>query len=190
MLLLELRFELDVFLLKLTNQVFLQLDFLDHLHEIRVGLACFLRELLRLLLNFGHLLDQLGNVGLVGSDNFVESCNRLLLTLEVVAVLVVHFFDVGKTLLHHVSVANETHDVSFFSLGLLAEPLNFTGQCAHGVLGNLLLGNSVLLQFVKTLFVEFECFVFAVELLVVLFELSVAVQEAVDFLLVFGIKFL
>ena len=54
LLLLHLLFVLHVLLLKLSNQVLLELDLFDHLHEVGVGFVGILRVGVSLLLNLGY----------------------------------------------------------------------------------------------------------------------------------------
>ena len=54
LLLFQLAFEFDVFLFQFGDKILLKLDFFNHLHEIGVGLACFMGELVPLFLK---LLD-------------------------------------------------------------------------------------------------------------------------------------
>ena len=66
LLLLELTLELDVLFLQLADQVALQLNLLDHLHQVGVGLVGSLRLLLLLTLDLANRLDQALDVLLVG----------------------------------------------------------------------------------------------------------------------------
>ena len=66
LLLLELSLELDVLFLQLADQVALQLNLLDHLHQVGVGLVGSLRLLLLLTLDLANRLDQALDVLLVG----------------------------------------------------------------------------------------------------------------------------
>ena len=65
LLLLELTLELDVLFLQLADQVALQLNLLDHLHQVGVGLVGSLRLLLLLTLDLANRLDQALDVLLV-----------------------------------------------------------------------------------------------------------------------------
>jgi len=71
-LLLKLSFELNILLLELTDHVFLELDFFNHLHERGVGLARFLAELIALLLDLRGILHHLLQVLLVGCELFLD----------------------------------------------------------------------------------------------------------------------
>ena len=56
---LQLSFEVDVFLLKLANQVLFKLDLLDHLHQVRISFGRLHGELVALLLQLLGLVRQL-----------------------------------------------------------------------------------------------------------------------------------
>lgn len=78
---LKLAFKVDVFLLELANKIFLQLNFLNHLHQVRVCFGRFLAELVSLLLKLSCLCRQRLLHFLVGNRLLAHRRNSVLVRL-------------------------------------------------------------------------------------------------------------
>lgn len=143
MLLLELAFELDVLLFELADQVTLEFDLFDHLHEVSIGLVGSLSLLFLLTLNLADGLDQTLDMLLVGLVLLLQRADDLLLSHQVVAVLLVVLLHLDEGSLEHVTVALQLHDVGLLLVGLLLEPVEVAEQVVHVALRVLLLLDSV-----------------------------------------------
>ena len=96
LLLLELALEFDILFLELTNQVALQLDLLNHLHEVGVGLVGGLSLLFLLGFNLSDRLDQTLDVVLIAVVLFLERVNDLVLARHSLLVLVIVLLHLEK----------------------------------------------------------------------------------------------
>lgn len=145
LLLLQLGFELNIFLLKLGKKVLFELNFLDHLLEMSVVL---LRLLLMGVTFLGDVLDrlkQLLDVLLVLVVLLKGGLDRLFLLDDFAAVLAVSLRNLAQRSLDDIAITDELHEVSLFDIGLLSEPFNLTCESTHSVLGGILLHNGFLL---------------------------------------------
>jgi len=68
LLLLQLAFKLDVLLLELTDEVLLELDLFNHLHEVCISFRSLMRETISIFLELIDLSKQLSNVFLLHSS--------------------------------------------------------------------------------------------------------------------------
>ena len=96
LLLLELALEFDILFLELTNQVALQFDLLNHLHEVGVGLVGGLSLLFFLGFNLSDRLDQTLDVVLIAVVLFLERVNDLVLARHSLLVLVIVLLHLEK----------------------------------------------------------------------------------------------
>lgn len=141
LLLLEFALELNILFLKLTNKVTLQLDLLNHLHEVGVGLVGSLRLLFLLSFNLSDRLDQTLDVILVAVVLFLKRADDLLLAIHSCNILLVVLLHLDKRGLEHVTVTLEFHDPGLLVICLLLEPVEVTEQVVHVALGVFFLVN-------------------------------------------------
>ena len=137
--LLQFGLELNVLLLELADQVLLQLDLLDHLHQVCVGFGSLVAKRVSVFGDLCDTLNELLDVLLVVVVLVNQVLDGLLLLQDIVAVLVVRVFYLLQRLLHHVAIAHELHDVGLLDVCLFSEPLNFSSEGADSVLGSILL---------------------------------------------------
>lgn len=93
-------FEVNVFLLKLADQVLFQLDFLNHLHEVTVGFGGFKGELVTLFFELGGFGRKLVLDFAIRRGLFTHRPDRLLVSF-------CRVFHVVDLLLDHVKVGLE-----------------------------------------------------------------------------------
>ena len=156
LLLLELAFELDVLLLQLSDQVALELDFFNHLHQVGISLVGRLSLLFLLCLNLSDRLDQALDVVLVAVVLLLKGVDDLVLAGEGLPVLVVVLLHLEEGRLEHVSITLEFHDARLLVIRLLLEPVEVTEQIVHQGLGFLFLPNGLALLCRQALLVVFE----------------------------------
>ena len=145
LLLFELSFELNVFFLELTDEVLLQFDLFNHLHEIGVGLGGFVRELISILLKNIDLFEQISDVLLLCSSLLLELSNLIDLAANLILVLHVLILSLLDGLGHHVSEPDKINDLLLILFGVSPEMLDLSGESIHSVLGQVLLVLSLLL---------------------------------------------
>ena len=187
MLLLELAFKLDVFFLQLTDQVPLQLDFLDHLEEISVSLVGSLGLLVLLSLNLVDGKDERLDVLLVLVVLLLESVDDLLLAEELVAVLFVVLLHLHQRGLQSVTVTFKLHDGCLLLVSLLLKPVEVTEEVVHVALSLVLLGDGVDLLLCETLLVVFKLAALTFDLSLGALHFSEVLRVPVQLLLLLGI---
>lgn len=156
LLLLQLGLKFDVFLFQLSDQVPFELDLLDHLEQICIGLVCrlCLLVLLRLYLVDGE--DQALNVLLILVGLVLERVDDLVFSLEGVLAFLVFSFEFEEGSLEHVTVPLKFHYTLLLNVCLLLEPVEIAEEVVHVPLRVLLLLDGIFLGNVESLFVVFE----------------------------------
>ena len=180
LLLLELTLELNILFLELTDKVLLQLDLLNHLHEIGIGFGSFVRELISILLENIDLFEKVSNVLLLGSSLLLELGNLIDFAADLVLVLHVLILCLLDRLGHHVSESDQIDDLLLVLLGVSAQVLDLSSKSVNTVLGQVLLVFSLLLFIGDSLLVGHQAVVHTVVDLVHLLQLSVLVTELTD----------
>mmetsp|Transcript_10297 Transcript_10297/g.15732 ORF Transcript_10297/g.15732 Transcript_10297/m.15732 type:complete len:538 (+) Transcript_10297:515-2128(+) len=183
LLLLQLAFELDVLLLELTDQVLLELDLFDHLHQVGVGLAGLVGESISVLLKGVDLAKEVGDVLLLSTTLLFELGDLVVLLGDLVLVLVVLVLGLLDGLAHHVSEADQVDDLLLVLLGVAAKVLDLTGQGVHSVLRDVLLVLSLSLLAGDAVLVVLQAVVLALQVLVLLLDLADASAHVVDLFL-------
>jgi hypothetical protein len=139
LLLLELSFEFNILFLELTDQVLLQLDLFNHLHQVSIGFGSFMGESISLLFQLVDLFQEVGNVLVLSRARLFPLGDFILLLGELVLVFEVLFLSFLDVLRHHVSVSDEVKNVGLFGISLLSEVLNLSSECTYTRFGDKLL---------------------------------------------------
>ena len=139
LLLLELSFELDVLLLELTDEVLLEFDLFDHLHEICIGLGCLMGESISVLLELVNLSQEISDVLLLHPTLLFELADLIVLLGDFILVLEVVVLGLFDGLRHHISESDEINDLLLVLLSVSSEMLNLSGQGVDTVFGEILL---------------------------------------------------
>lgn len=172
LLLLKLTFELNVLLFELTDEVLLQLDLLDHLHEVCVGLGCFVRESISVLFELIDLSQKIGDVLLLLSTLLFELTDLVVLLGDIIFVLDIVILSLLDRLGHHISESNKIDNLLLVSLGVSSEMLDLSSQCVNTILSEILLQLGGLLLSGDSIIVIAETVIVSVEVLVVLLQVS------------------
>ena len=172
LLLLELSFELDVLFLELTDEVLLELNLLDHLHEVCIGLRCLVRESISILLELVDLSQKIGNVLLLHSTLLFELTNLVVLLGDVILVLKIVILSLFDGLGHHVSESDKINDLLLVLLGISPEMLNLSSQGIDTILGEILLQLCGFFLPGDSIIVITKTVVVSVEVLVILLQVS------------------
>ena len=172
LLLLELSFELNVLLLELTDEVLLELNLLDHLHEICIGLRCLVGESISVLLELVDLSQKIGNVLLLHSTLLFELTDLIVLLGDVIFVLKIVILSLFDGLGHHISESDKINDLLLVLLGISSQMLNLSCQGIDTILREILLQLSSFLLSGDSIIVIAETVVVSVEVLVILLQVS------------------
>ena len=156
LLLLELALELNILLLQLSDQVALELDFFNHLHQVGVSLVGRLSLLFLLCFNLSDRLDQALDVVLVAVVLLLKGVDDLILAGQGLLILVIVLLHLEEGRLEHVTVTLEFHDARLLVIRLLLEPVEVTEQVVHVALGVFFFLNSIQLLRIQARFVIFE----------------------------------
>lgn len=180
LLLLKLSFELDVLLLELTDQVLLQFDLFNHLHEICIGFGGFMRESVSFLLKRVDLYQQVLDVLLFSSSLSLQKLDFSVLLGNFILVSVVLIFGLLDRLGHHVSESDQVNDLLLVHVCVSSEMLDLSGQGVDTVLGEILLVFSFFLLSGDSVLVIEETVVGSSKFLVALLELSDLASHLTD----------
>lgn len=189
LLLLHLLFVLHVLLLKLSDQVFLQFDLFDHLHQVSVGLVSVLTVSVSLLLDLGNEAHELSACNGLQVELLLEGRDVSLLSVQLVLVLGVSLVDLTQVLFHHVTLTDEVVDVLLLLVSLLVNPLNLTGEGRHSVGGDHLLVESLLATSIETVILLVEILHVTFSLADDLLHLTDSVSAHLLFLDYLGVSF-
>jgi len=156
LLLLKFPFKLDILLLELRDQVFLQLHFFNHLHQVGVSLGGFMRELIPLFLEFRHILKD----SLKSSLGPLHVIHKFLILSELLDQVflggLVLFLGPLDADTHLVPVVLQSDDVLLLAVDLLAEELDLAGECRHTALREVLFVDGLHLFAGETVFLVGE----------------------------------
>ena len=151
LLLLELVLEVQILLLKLTNQVSLKFDFFEHLHKVGVSLVSSLNFLFLVNLELLDLLEESVDVLLVLVVLVLQGVDVVLLSDESTLVLLMLLLKIGQVGLENITVTLKLHDVGLLLISSLLDPIEVTVQRSHVCLGILLLFDGIVLLFDESL---------------------------------------
>ena len=131
LLLLQLLLVLLGFSLQLGNHVGSQLVVLHHLHQTFVGSLSILSRLLGGFLKSVDLSQELLDVLILGSALLIEGIDLAVELNDFESVLLVNLTSLSDVLVHHVSVSDESKDVTLLQISLLSQVLDLSGQGIH-----------------------------------------------------------
>lgn len=176
MLLLQFALEFDVLLLELGDQVLLKLYFLDHLHEVGVGLAGFVGELVSFLLDLELMFNQALKVVLSRFHLLRKFLVLIHLVDELLIDDVVVLLGLEDRGLHHVTLTEEVSNVVLLGVNLLSEILDLSSKGTDTRLSDVLLVDSLSLFLGHAVLLVLQLYIIQVQRLVLLLKHSVLVQ--------------
>jgi hypothetical protein len=182
LLLLHLGFVLHVLLLEFGDEVLLEFDLFNHLHQVSVGLVGVLTVGVSLLLNLGDQAHEFSASDGLQVQLLSQSGDEGLLLVQVILVLGVGLLNLAQVLLHHVTLTDQVVDVLLLLVGLLVNPLDFSGQSGHSVGSNHLLVQSLFATRFETVVLLVKVFQVTLRLTDDLFKLTDSVSAHLLFL--------